>query len=150
MGDAQPPPPPPPSTRFLMKRGKLLWRVLLISNFALGAYLFSRPKKKAVTEVHTRKGHKLQMEKTTVEIPEPPTTTTSVDTIFDDDAFYLPVSIPEEVRPPIPDEQQREVFKWMLEGKRKAQPKDPVEKKQIDEEKAILKEILRADIIPKF
>ncbi|XP_028774184.1 uncharacterized protein LOC114731209 [Neltuma alba] len=150
MSDAQPPPPPLSSTESLMKRCKPIWRVFLIYNFAFAAYLFSRPKKKDGTENHTRKGHKLQKEKTAVEVPEPPTTSTSMGSIFDDDSLYFPVSIPEEVRAPITDEQQREIFKWMLEEKRKLKPKDPVEKKQIDEEKAILKQVLRADTIPKF
>ncbi|KAK4257775.1 hypothetical protein QN277_007318 [Acacia crassicarpa] len=155
MSEAQPPPPPPePPTVLLMKRkerAKLFWRVFMISNFALGAYLLTWPKKKDVTEVHTKKGHQLQKEKTPVEeVPEPPITTTSMDSTFDDDSLYFPVSIPEEARAPITDEQQREIFKWMLEEKRKLKPKDPVEKKHIDEEKALLKQFLRAENIPKF
>ncbi|KAF7806721.1 uncharacterized protein G2W53_038882 [Senna tora] len=35
MSEPQPPPPPLPRTEFLMKRCKLLWRLLLISNFAV-------------------------------------------------------------------------------------------------------------------
>jgi hypothetical protein len=54
------------------------------------------------------------------------------------------------VRAPIAEEQQREVFKWMLEEKRKVKPKNAMEKKQIDEEKYILKQFLRAKSIPKF
>ncbi|KAI5415154.1 hypothetical protein KIW84_040563 [Lathyrus oleraceus] len=53
--------------------------------------------------------------------------------------------MPADVRAPIPEEQQREVFKWMLEEKRKMKPKDAMEKKQIDEEKDILKQFLRSD-----
>ncbi|KAJ8440589.1 hypothetical protein Cgig2_028718 [Carnegiea gigantea] len=49
---------------------------------------------------------------------------------------------------PIPAEQQRELFKWMLEEKRKIKTKDPEEKKKIDEEKAILKQFIRAKSIP--
>ncbi|KAK4258244.1 hypothetical protein QN277_007715 [Acacia crassicarpa] len=156
MGDAQPPPLPEPPTKLVTRRAKLIWRVFMISNFAVGALLFAMPKKKDVTETRTRKGHKSQKEKTTVEVPEPPTTTeppittTMMDSIFDDDSLYFPVSIPEEVRPSTTDEQQREVFKWMLEEKRKLKPKDRVEKKQIDEEKALLKRFLRAENIPKF
>nr|POE55874.1 hypothetical protein CFP56_48567 [Quercus suber] len=42
------------------------------------------------------------------------------------------------LREPIPEDQQQELFKWMLEEKKKIKPKDPEEKKRIDEEKAIL------------
>ncbi|XP_051147501.1 uncharacterized protein LOC127262740 isoform X2 [Andrographis paniculata] len=51
-------------------------------------------------------------------------------------------------RAPIPEDQQRELFKWMLEEKRKVKPKDPEEKKRIDEEKAVLKQFIRAKSIP--
>ena len=53
-----------------------------------------------------------------------------------------------KLREPIPENQQRELFKWMLEEKRKIKPKDPEEKKCIDEEKAILKQCIRAKPIP--
>ena len=53
-------------------------------------------------------------------------------------------------RPPIPEEQQRELYKWMLEEKRKAKPRDAEEKKRIDEEKAILKQLIRAKSLPKI
>lgn len=57
---------------------------------------------------------------------------------------------PVKVREPIPVDQQRELFKWILEEKRKIKPKDREEKKRIDEEKAILKEFIRAKSIPNF
>ena len=37
-----------------------------------------------------------------------------------------------KLRESIPEDQQRELFKWMLEEKRKIKPKDPEEKKRID------------------
>ena len=43
---------------------------------------------------------------------------------------------------------QRKLFKWMLEEKMKIKPKDPDEKKHIDEEKAILKQFFQAKSIP--
>lgn len=57
---------------------------------------------------------------------------------------------PVKVREPIPEDQQRELFKWILEEKRKVKPKDPKEKKRIDEEKAILKQFIRAESIPQL
>ncbi|XP_010489165.1 PREDICTED: uncharacterized protein LOC104702749 [Camelina sativa] len=53
-------------------------------------------------------------------------------------------------RKPIPEDEQKELFKWILEEERKMEPKDRTEKKRIDEEKAILKQFIRADRIPKL
>lgn len=53
-------------------------------------------------------------------------------------------------RKPIPEDEQKELFKWILEEKRKIEPKDRKEKKRIDEEKALLKQFIRADRIPKL
>lgn len=53
-------------------------------------------------------------------------------------------------RPPISEDEQRRLFKWMLEERRKVKPENPLEKKQIDEEKAILKQYIRAKSIPSF
>lgn len=50
--------------------------------------------------------------------------------------------------PPIPEHEQRELYKWILEEKRKMKPRDSAEKKKIDEEKALLKQVLRAESIP--
>ena len=43
---------------------------------------------------------------------------------------------------------QRKLFKWMLEEKMKIKPKDPDEKKCIDEEKAIFGQFIQAKSIP--
>lgn len=53
-----------------------------------------------------------------------------------------------KAREPIPEKQQRELFKWMLEEKRKVNPKNAEEKKRIDEEKAILKQFIASKTIP--
>ncbi|KAJ6715355.1 WAS/WASL-INTERACTING FAMILY PROTEIN [Salix viminalis] len=49
---------------------------------------------------------------------------------------------------PVREDQQRELFKWILEEKRKVKPKDSEERKRIDDEKAILKQFIRAKSIP--
>ncbi|KAL5076287.1 hypothetical protein RYX36_015271 [Vicia faba] len=85
--------------------------------------------------------------KATVEIP-PELPTSSIDLNYDD--FLFPVTMLVEVHALIFEEQQREVFKWMMEEKRKVTPKDAMEKKQIDEEKHFLKQFMRAMSIPKF
>lgn len=59
-----------------------------------------------------------------------------------------PVVEPVMLRDPIPENQQRELYKWLLEEKRKVKPKDAEEKKRIDEEKAILKQFIRTKSIP--
>lgn len=61
--------------------------------------------------------------------------------------FTPPIVLPDQ-RPPIPEDQQRELFKWLLEEKRKVKAKDAEEKKCIDEEKAILKQFIRAKSLP--
>nr|XP_009759640.1 PREDICTED: uncharacterized protein LOC104212143 [Nicotiana sylvestris] len=59
-----------------------------------------------------------------------------------------PPVLPAIVHEPISGEQQRELFKWILEEKRKLKPKDPEEKRRTDDEKAILKQFIRAKSIP--
>lgn len=85
------------------------------------------------------------------EKPDAPATSTSI-------SPAAPVTISENsvTRPtvepvqcaPIPEDQQRELYKWLLQEKRKIKPKDGEEKKRIDEEKAILKQFIRAKFIP--
>ncbi|OIW18715.1 hypothetical protein TanjilG_13467 [Lupinus angustifolius] len=140
-------PPPVPPTDSALKRTKFIWRLLLVSNFALGAYMFASAKRRDSTESNRRREQKSQKGKATVEVPAKPIT------VLDDfnyDDFLVTDTTPVQVRDPIPEEQQREIFKWMLEEKRKVKPKDPVEKKQNDQEKATLKKFLSAESIPKF
>ncbi|KAH9604314.1 hypothetical protein KSS87_012042 [Heliosperma pusillum] len=53
-----------------------------------------------------------------------------------------------KVREPVPEEYQRELFKWMLDEKRKIKPRNKDDKRLIDEEKAILKKFIRAETVP--
>nr|GEW65482.1 hypothetical protein CTI12_AA487340 [Tanacetum cinerariifolium] len=55
---------------------------------------------------------------------------------------------PIKVQETIALDQQRKLFKGVLEEKRKLKPKGPKEKKRIDEEKAILKQLIRIKFIP--
>ncbi|XP_020205217.1 uncharacterized protein LOC109790473 [Cajanus cajan] len=140
-------PPPLPPTDLLMKRCKFIWRLLLLSNLAFGAYLFARAKRRDSMVINRRTEKKSHKGKDIVEVPPEPITS-SIDSYYDD--FFVPVTTPVQIQAPIPEEQQREIFKWMLEEKRKVKPKNLEEKKQVDEEKAILKHFLRAKSIPKF
>ncbi|XP_057765842.1 uncharacterized protein LOC131004904 isoform X1 [Salvia miltiorrhiza] len=103
------------------------------------AYMFAqggkkeRAKQKAIEEPH----------------PSPPTAVTAP---AQEEPIIItpPVERPVPVRKPVPEDQQREIFKWILEEKRKAKPQNRQEKKRIDEEKAILKEFIRAESLPKI
>ncbi|KAI3766461.1 hypothetical protein L2E82_16519 [Cichorium intybus] len=121
-------PPPPPPKESLGRRYKFIWPLLLAVNFSIGAYLFTRTNKE---------------EKTEEEVPSTVVTSTSTPT------SVSPATIPKKLDP-IPMDQQKELFKWILEEKRKVKTKNPQEKKQIDEEKAILKQFIRAKNIPSF
>lgn len=132
-------PPEVPRESFA-KRYKFLWPLLLTVNLAVGAYLFLR----------TKKNDAPVEEETTGTAPSPATSsaTPTASAVTENPAITLPVLQPVRVLEPIPEQQQRELFKWMLEEKRKIKAKDPDEKKRIDEEKAILKQFIRAKSIP--
>lgn len=78
--------------------------------------------------------------------PATPVSTTA--SITEKPLLAPPVTEVAKLRKPIPEDQQRELFKWILEEKRKVKPKDLEERKRIDEEKAILKQYIRAKSIP--
>ncbi|KAJ8442938.1 hypothetical protein Cgig2_022304 [Carnegiea gigantea] len=105
------------------------------------AYLYMRTKKKDVVA---------EEENTSAAAPSPPTSTATATATTVTEMPAMPVAQPLRAPEPIPEEQQRELFKWMLEEKRKIKTNDPEEKKRIDEEKAILKQSIRAQSIPKI
>ncbi|KAK3426753.1 uncharacterized protein LOC104449964 isoform X1 [Eucalyptus grandis] len=136
---SQPPPPPPPPKESFARRYKFLWPLLLTVNLAVGAYLFMRTSKKdqTITEEEDSKA--------VSSTPVPTTVTTTIA------ATEKPVPIiaePVKPREPIPEDRQRELFKWILEEKRKLKPRDREERKRLDEEKAILKQFIRAKSLP--
>ncbi|KAK5792558.1 uncharacterized protein LOC108487435 isoform X2 [Gossypium arboreum] len=140
MGQPPPPPPPQPPKESFARRYKFLWPLLLAVNFTVGAYLFMRTKKKDTN-----------LAEDDVDL-SPPVSTTPVtatpvtETQSPVSSITQPLKLPE----PIPESQQRELFKYILEEKRKVKPKDPEEKKRLDEEKAILKQFIRAKSIPQL
>ncbi|XP_057968997.1 uncharacterized protein LOC131158271 [Malania oleifera] len=129
---------PQPPRESVAQRYKLTWRILLISNLALGAYMFVRAKKKDAG-IGDRKT-----------VSENSSTISTAAVASEEPLLPPPTIEPKKVHEPIPDNQKRELFKWILDVKRKAEPKNPEEKKQIDEEKAILKQFIRAKSIPTF
>ncbi|KAG6524690.1 hypothetical protein ZIOFF_014625 [Zingiber officinale] len=66
----------------------------------------------------------------------------------DKKTVFATVTPPTEVLPPITEQEQRELFEWILEEKRKVKPNTLDEKKKIEEEKALLKQLIRAKSIP--
>ncbi|GKV11915.1 hypothetical protein SLEP1_g23130 [Rubroshorea leprosula] len=184
------PPPPEYQTASLSskdRRFKPIWRILLISNLALGAYIFAKARKKN-SSTEEIKGAKTGSESAKVAddvspvsaVPEA-VNVSPVPAVPDVGNVSPRPDVPEVVHvspvpatiPPIPEEtplppppppvpkpvkepqpileyQQRELFKWLLEEKRKVKPKNREEKKRIDEEKAILKQFIRSESIPRI
>ncbi|XP_074289070.1 uncharacterized protein LOC141614208 isoform X2 [Silene latifolia] len=136
-------PPDVPKESFA-RRYKYMWPLLLTVNLAVGAYLFMRTKKKdRPIEEEITNTTPAPTSSTSIAPPAPtapPTPTAVIET--------APAAQPIKVSELIPPVQQHELFKWMLEEKRKIKTNDPLEKKRIDEEKAILKQFIRAKSIP--
>ncbi|XP_048636900.1 uncharacterized protein LOC125609474 isoform X1 [Brassica napus] len=100
-------------------------------------YLFLRPKKKdidSLSEEIAAKSDSAAAASVTMAKPAPSAVVAE------------PVVI--KAREPIPEKQQRELFKWILEEKRKLKPRNAEEKKRIDQEKAILKQFIGSKTIP--
>ncbi|GAB2293382.1 hypothetical protein Dimus_027581 [Dionaea muscipula] len=138
-GGAAVKPPEPPKESFA-RRYKFLWPLILGVNIAVGAYLFVRTKKDGVVDEEVPSSSP-----TTATTPTPPAVTEkpSVSPLP-----LLPAAAPVKLQEPVPENLQRELFKWILEEKRKIKPKDSEEKKRIEEDKAILKQFIRAKSIP--
>lgn len=102
------------------------------------AYLFTRPAKKE--------------RKSNISPPVIPaeTTTPTPPAPQNFEPIFTPIPEPVKVPEPLSVDQQRSVFEWMLEEKRKVKPQNREEKKRINEEKALLKQFIRADSIPKI
>ncbi|KAK9715768.1 hypothetical protein RND81_06G187800 [Saponaria officinalis] len=151
MDASQPPPPPlppPPSSipeipTARIQRYKLAWRVFMIGNLGLGAYIFARAKMKD-SNVKTQKA----------QLPSPlplPTTTPepTADNVEEPEiASSTPIADLVKVCEPVPEDQQRELFQWILDEKRKIKPRNKDDKKRIDDEKAILKMFIRSESVP--
>ncbi|KAM0932480.1 hypothetical protein DsansV1_C44g0240441 [Dioscorea sansibarensis] len=126
----QPPLPPAPKKGFIRR----IIPVFLVTNLAVGAYVLLRTSqnktdRKDEEAVEVPAAH---AESKAVVKPSPGT----------------PATAPAKVLPPIPEAEQRQLLKWILEEKRKVKPTDPAEKKKIDEEKALLKQLIRAESLP--
>ncbi|CAN6336600.1 unnamed protein product [Urochloa humidicola] len=123
---AGPPPPPPPPPLPEAKKGFLrrMFPFLLAANLFVGAYVLVRTSRKDSAT-------------------DPASASTS-----SADKPAEPVAVPRKELPPIPEDEQRQLYKWMLEEKRKIKPRSAAEKKKLNEEKALLKEFIRAGSLP--
>ena len=139
MGSSSSAPPPPPPKESFARRYRFLWPLLLAVNLAVGGYVLLRTRKKDTSTT---------VEEGASDVPSTPVSTTAATTAPITEKPLPSIVEPVVSRDPIPDDKQRELFKWILEEKRKVKPKDPEEKKRIDEEKAILKQFIRAKSIP--
>ncbi|KAK9066185.1 hypothetical protein SSX86_013506 [Deinandra increscens subsp. villosa] len=134
---ASPPQPPlPPPKESLGRRYKFIWPLLIALNVSIGAYLYTRTNKEEKPE---------EEEPATAVSSTVPST--NISTVSVSHTSIPPPTIRQPLKP-IPMDQQRELLKWILEEKRKVKTKDPKEKKQNDEEKALLKQLIRAKSIP--
>ncbi|XP_034695250.1 uncharacterized protein LOC117921481 [Vitis riparia] len=144
MGAQSSPPPPPQPKESFVRRYKFMWPLLLTVNLAVGAYIFMRTRKKDT-------GIEEEVAAAVVTTPVSTTAaTTAPAPVIEKPLPSPPIMAPVKLPDPIPENQQREIFKWLLEEKRKVKPNNPEEKKRIDEEKAILKQFIRATSIPTF
>ncbi|KAE8718823.1 Detected protein of unknown function [Hibiscus syriacus] len=139
--------PPLSSKESRMNRFKPIWRFFLISNLALGAYIFANPKKKNTSIANNKPAKEEEDSKSDAEAAVSSDAVT--DALVHEEPPILPV-VPKPALDPIPEDRQRELFKWILEEKRKAKPNDPGGKKRIDKEKAVLKQFLRAESLPRI
>ncbi|KAI3893094.1 hypothetical protein MKW92_002090 [Papaver armeniacum] len=83
-------------------------------------------------------------------LPPSSATTTKTAPISEQTVTDLVNPIAHLVNPetPIPLERQLELYKWILEEKRKVKPISAEEKKKLDEEKEILEAFIRSKSIP--
>lgn len=118
----------------MIKKAFALQSFVVLGLIAFAGYLFFRTKKKDIDPANEEMAAKSGSvaAPVTVEKSVSPTVTAE----------------PVVIREPIPEKQQRELFKWMLEEKRKVKPRNAEEKKRIDEEKAILKQFIGSKTIP--
>ncbi|XP_077225565.1 uncharacterized protein LOC143858734 [Tasmannia lanceolata] len=135
--ESSPSPPSPPPKESFARRHKFFWPLLLTVNLAVGALLY----------VATRnKDTGAEAEEVAKEVPSAPVASTAV--LVPEKTLTTPIVVePVKAHKPIPENEQRQLFKWMLEEKRKTKPENALEKKRIDEEKTILKQFIRAKSI---
>lgn len=141
------PPPPPPPTAAEAKKGfmRRMFPFLLAVNAFVGAYVLVRTYYKDEDSPPKNAHSASASASATATDSTPSPAGDSPDPVAVAAVPTKPVPLP-----PIPEDDQRRVYKWMLEEKRKVKPQNAAEKKRLDDEKALLKHIIRADTLPVF
>nr|GEV33847.1 ribonuclease H-like domain-containing protein [Tanacetum cinerariifolium] len=93
------PPAAQPPKESVVRGYKFVWRILLISNLALGAYIFTRPRKKEAAK----------KDKKHTELPSTPEMKTAPDS---EGTAITPGIEPEKLQVPVPESQWTKPFKW--------------------------------------
>ncbi|KAE8789303.1 hypothetical protein D1007_36554 [Hordeum vulgare] len=141
------PPPPPPPTAAEAKKGfmRRMFPFLLAVNAFVGAYVLVRTYYKDEDSPPKTAHSASASASATATDSTPSPAGDSPEPVAVAAVPTKPVPLP-----PIPEDEQRRVYKWMLEEKRKVKPQNAAEKKRLDDEKALLKHIIRADTLPVF
>jgi len=134
---ATPPQPPSAAKGVFMRR---IFPFLLATNVFIGVYVFAKTYKR-----DQEKKNAQAAAAAAAALSSPASATAKAE-----DPVPAPAPAPKIVRPPLSEDEQRQVYKWMLEEKRKIKPRDAAEKKKINEEKALLKEFIRAQSLPRL
>ncbi|BAD44963.1 unknown protein [Oryza sativa Japonica Group] len=144
MADAGKPDPASPPEAPSAKKGVFMRRIfpfLLAANIFIGVYVFAKTYKRDQEKKNAQTAAAAAAV-VALSSPAAPAAETVDPT--------PPTPPPKRVLPPIPEDEQRQVYKWMLEEKRKIKPRNAAEKNKINEEKALLKEFIRAESLPRL
>ncbi|CAM0881459.1 unnamed protein product [Alopecurus aequalis] len=129
-------PPKAPQPQPAVK-GAIMRRVfpfLLATNVFIGVYVFAKTYKRDQDKKNAEAAAAAALSSPPAAIAKP----------------AEPAPPPKRVLPPLSQDEQRQVYKWMLDEKRKIKPQNGAEKTKINEEKALLKEIIRAESLPRL
>ncbi|KAG1367559.1 Deneddylase UL48 [Cocos nucifera] len=126
--------PPPPSAA---KKGfiRRIVPLLLAANLGIGVYILTRTSMRQPADKDEK-------------VLSSPVDSTGAPVPDEKKSSAEPPSTPMKVLPPIPENEQGQLFEWILEEVRKVKPHDPAEKKKNDEEKALLKRFIHVKSIP--
>ncbi|WOK99169.1 hypothetical protein Cni_G07881 [Canna indica] len=125
---SSPPPPHVAEAAFLRR----VFPFILVANYAVGVYMLLTTSKKDSAK----------------KAPAEPVETTK--SVLPDKKPEGSVPAPVKVLPPIPEQEQLELFQWVLEEEESQanKPTDKTKKKKIHEEKALLKQYIQAKSVP--
>lgn len=138
---AAPPQPPSAAKGVFMRR---IFPFLLATNVFIGVYVFAKTYKR---DQEKKNAEAAAAAAAAAALSTPASATAKA---ADPVPAPAPAPTPKIVLPPLSEDEQRQVYKWMLEEKRKIKPRNAAEKNKINEEKALLKEFIRAESLPRL